>query len=184
MILIKKLALVSCVALLLMSCGSVGGNNSSEQGKQSEEEVIVQEENTQEEAGISFKNAKNETVNLDDLKGKVVFINFWATWCPPCIEEMPSIQFLYNKFKDNKDIEFLLVDVDNNMEGALKFMEKRNLDMPIFVPNSPIPSTFLDGAIPTTVILDKKGNIDVRLEGARDYASPNMSKALDSLLAE
>lgn len=184
MMLIKKLALASCFGLLLMSCGSVGSNNKYEQGKQGEEEVIVLEENTQEEAVVSFKNAKNETVNLSDLRGKVVFINFWATWCPPCIEEMPSIQILYNQFKDNKDIVFMMVDVDNNIGRAMKFMDKRNLNLPVYVPNSEISSEYLQGAIPTTVILDKQGNIDVRIEGGRDYSSPNMTKALYSLLGE
>jgi len=181
MMLLRKLALVSCFSLLLLSCGSVGSNNKYEQGK---EEVIVKEANTQEETGVSFKNIKNETVLLSELKGKVVFINFWATWCPPCVEEMPSIQTLYNQFKDNKNIVFIMVDVDNNLERAIKFMEKRNFDLPVYVPNSEIPSEYLQGAIPTTVILDKQGNIDVRLEGGRDYASPGMTKALHSLLDE
>lgn len=136
------------------------------------------------ESNISFKNEKGEVVSLDDLKGKVVFINFWATWCPPCIEEMPSIQTLYNKFRDNKDVAFVMVDVDNNITGASKFMKKHKLDMPLYVPNSEIPSTFLDGAIPTTAILDKRGSIDVRMEGGRDYSSPAMMEALQSLITE
>ncbi len=133
---------------------------------------------------ISFQAANKSIINTQDLIGKVVFINFWATWCPPCIAEMPSIQILYDKFKDNKDIVFLMVDVDSDLKGAEQFMNSRKFTLPIYIPNSNIPSSFLEGAIPTTVILDKRGNIDVLLEGGRDYTAPQMTQALESLLSE
>lgn len=164
----------------LVNCGQA--ENKAKTTPTKEEVPVVHVEPTK--SVISFKKETGEVVSLDDLKGKAVFINFWATWCPPCIEEMPSIQTLYNKFKDNKDIVFLLVDVDNNIDGASKFMKKRKLNMPLYVPNSEIPSSFLAGAIPTTVILDKRGNIDVRLEGGRDYSAPAIAEALQSLIDE
>lgn len=133
---------------------------------------------------ISFKAPDKSIINTQDLIGKVVFINFWATWCPPCIAEMPSIQILYDKFKDNKDIVFLIVDVDADLIGAERFMKSRKFTLPLYIPNSNIPSSFLKGAIPTTVILDKRGNIDVRLEGGRDYTAPQITQALQSLLSE
>ena len=133
---------------------------------------------------ISFQAANKSIINTQDLIGKVVFINFWATWCPPCIAEMPSIQILYDKFKDNKDIVFLMVDVDSDLKGAEQFMNSRKFTLPIYIQNSNIPSSFLEGAIPTTVILDKRGNIDVLLEGGRDYTAPQMTQALESLLSE
>lgn len=167
-------------SLVLFSCGQAESRAKTSTSK----EKVIETNIKPSEYVISFKNEKGEVVSLDELKGKAVFINFWATWCPPCIEEMPSIQTLYNKFKDNKDIVFLLVDVDNNIESASKFMEKRELDMPLYVPNSEIPSSYLAGAIPTTVILDKKGNIDVRLEGGRDYSTPAIAEALQSLIDE
>lgn len=133
---------------------------------------------------ISFQAVDKSKINTKDLIGKVVFINFWATWCPPCIAEMPSIQALYNKFKDNKDIVFLMVDVDADLKGADRFMRKNKYELPVYIPNSNIPTSFLEGSIPTTVILDKRGNIDVRLEGGRDYNAPQITQALESLLAE
>ncbi|WP_149912925.1 MULTISPECIES: TlpA family protein disulfide reductase [Sphingobacterium] len=176
-----KLGLVAVLSsFVFVYCGQA--ENRAKTTTTKEEVSAANVEPTQ--SVISFKNEKGEVVTLDDLKGKAIFINFWATWCPPCIEEMPSIQTLYNKFKDNKDIVFLLVDVDNNIKSASKFMNKRKLDMPLYVPNSEIPSSFLAGAIPTTVILDKKGNIDVRLEGGRDYSTPAIAEALQSLMDE
>lgn len=131
---------------------------------------------------VQFIDSQGKTVSLSDLKGKVVFLNFWATWCPPCIAEMPSINKLKQSFKDQDDIVFLLVDVDNNLKKSTEFMRKKNYDLPVYVPAGAIPSAYLEGAIPTTVILDKKGEIIARIEGGRDYSSPGMLKALNQLI--
>jgi len=183
----KIFGLAVLLALGFYSCHSSATN--SQQAISSSDTTVIATDVSSDGSGakgfdVSFQGVDKRTINTKDLIGKVVFINFWATWCPPCIEEMPSIQALYNKFKDNKDIVFLLVDVDADLKGAERFMRKNNLDMPLFIPNSNLPSSFLQGAIPTTVILDKRGNIDVRLEGGRDYRAPQMIKAIESLLAE
>lgn len=128
---------------------------------------------------------ENENVfSTESLRGKVVFINFWATWCPPCIKEMPSIYNLKKSFDGNDDIVFLLIDVDGKMEKSKAFMEKNNFDLPVSIPNGNIPPTLLGNAIPTTVILDKKGDIAWRLEGGYDYDNPEIKKALDELVAQ
>lgn len=131
---------------------------------------------------ISFKGEDGNTVTLSSLKGKVVFINFWATWCPPCIHEMPSINELRQSFKGDENIVFLMVDVDNKMEKSSAFMKQNNYDLPVYAPAGNIPSDYLGGAIPTTVILDKRGNMIARLEGGRDYADPEIVKALNELV--
>lgn len=172
------------IAFISFSACRSAANNSQEKVDSSSATDSKIEEGTSSAYDISFLGVNDEKVNTNELLGKVVFINFWATWCPPCIEEMPSIQYLYNKFRDNSDIVFLLVDVDGDIKGAQKFMKKRDLDMPLFIPNSNIPKSFLQGAIPTTVILDKRGAIDVRLEGGRDYRAPQITQALESLLGE
>ncbi|MCU7375709.1 TlpA disulfide reductase family protein [Paucibacter sp. O1-1] len=92
------------------------------------------------------------------LKGKVVFINFWATWiCAPCVAEMPSINALQDRFGDNDDIVFLMVDVDGNDEKSAKFMKEHQFDLNVFKAASAIAPVFMQGTIPTTVILDRKG---------------------------
>ena len=133
-------------------------------------------------SGIRFKNEEGKTVSLNALKGKVVFINFWATWCPPCIHEMPSIDELKKKFKGNDDIVFLMVDVDNKLEESAAFMRENDYDLPVYVPAGNIPSDYLGGAIPTTVILDKRGDMIARIEGGRDYTDPEIIKALNELV--
>lgn len=131
---------------------------------------------------VSFKDGTGKILAIDELKGKVLFINFWATWCPPCKAEMPSIQVLYDKFKNNDKVVFMLVEVDNNIEGANEYLKKESLSLPIVYPNSNIPKEWLSGAIPTTVILDKQGNLAGREEGMRDYSAKSIEDYIQNLI--
>jgi len=145
------------------------------------EEVAVA---TPQSDDLTFVGENGEPVTLSSLKGKVVFINFWATWCPPCIQEMPSIDQLKSKFKGNENIVFLMVDVDNEIEKSSAFMKDNKYNLPVFVTTDDIPPAYLGNAIPTTVLLDKEGKIASRMEGSRDYDSPEMVKALNDLIAK
>lgn len=128
-----------------------------------------------------FLDSSGTKVSLSSLQGKVVFVNFWATWCPPCIKEMPSIETLKNKMK-GKDVVFLLVDVDGNYDKAKAFMEKRKLDLPIYIPATSITNTYLGSSIPTTIIFDKKGNMIQRIVGGVDFASEEVEKFMEQVL--
>ncbi|MDQ6476851.1 TlpA disulfide reductase family protein [Dyadobacter sp. LHD-138] len=130
---------------------------------------------------ILFKDGEGKTVDLASLKGKVVFINFWATWCPPCIAEMPSINALHDKFKDNEHVVFLMMDVDNNYEKSDKFMKQHQYGLKVVNPAGDIPPVFTQGAIPTTVILDKRGQMVFRQEGAADYNSSELVDMITQL---
>lgn len=123
---------------------------------------------------VSFRDGNGKVVDLISLKGKVVFINFWATWCPPCIAEMPSINALYSKFKDNENVAFLMVDVDGNYQKSDNFMKKNHFTLQVLSPASEIPPVFMQGAVPTTVILNKEGKMVYQQEGAADYNSTEM----------
>src|SRR5690625_250550 len=117
-----------------------------------------------------IKHGEENPVRTDELKGKVVFINCWATWCPPCRAEMPSIQKLYDKMDGNDNIEFIMVEIEGERKKSLKFMEDEKLDLPIYYPYERIPGQWLGGAVPTTIILDKEGNVAARHEGMADYS--------------
>lgn len=113
-----------------------------------------------------------QPVNTADLEGKVVFINFWATWCGPCVAEMPSIQKLHDQFKDSDDVLFMLVELQGDMDAAQSFMDQHELSMPVYVPDSDIPSEWMSGAIPSTVVLDKEGNRAFSHRGMANYSDP------------
>lgn len=131
---------------------------------------------------IYFKDGNGNSFSLSSLKGKVVFINFWATWCPPCRAELRSINNLYEKFKNNDKIIFLMVDVDGKYKSSAKFMRKHHFDLPVYIAEGEIPPMYLGDAIPTTVILNKEGTIVIRHTGAADYNTRAVEKGLMQLI--
>lgn len=130
---------------------------------------------------VSFKDVTGRNIKLSELKGKVVFLNFWATWCPPCIAEMPSINKLRAKYKNNEKVVFLLVDVDSKIDASTAFMKKRKFDLPVYLPASEIPQEYFSGSMPTTVILDPTGAIAFHHVGGADYENPEVSAFIDKL---
>lgn len=129
-----------------------------------------------------FQGSEGQTFNLSSLKGKVIFINFWATWCPPCRAELPSINKLYKNFKNNNRIKFLMVDVDGKYKSSVKFMERHHWDLPVYTVEGDIPPVYLNGAIPATVILDKNGTMVVNHVGAANYDTRDIEKGLEQLI--
>lgn len=132
---------------------------------------------------VKLINNHGEVVTLADFKGKVVFINFWATWCPPCIAEMPSIQILHDKFKDDNDVVILTVEIESKKDKANQFMKRKKLTLPVYYPNSNLPIVLFDGTLPTTVILDKEGNIAHKTLGMADYSGNDIVDFLKEIKA-
>lgn len=123
------------------------------------------------------KNGK--VVLLEEFKGKIIFINFWATWCPPCIAEMPSMQKLYDGYQNQ--IVFLFVTTDS-FEKANSFAAKENLNLPIFKSVSSPPLELESSTIPATYLIDQQGNVVVAKTGAADWNSDSFREKLDELL--
>lgn len=117
--------------------------------------------------------------NFKDANGKVVFINLWATWCPPCIAEFKGIQDLYNDYKD--DVVFLLVS-DESPTTVKRFLSKKGYDLQTFRPLTNYPEDFNARSIPRTYIIDKEGYIVVNKKGAADWNSNTIRRQLDILL--
>jgi thiol-disulfide isomerase/thioredoxin len=103
-------------------------------------------------------------VNLSELSGKALVLNFWATWCAPCVAEMPNLQRLRDKTSD-LDVQFACVTREP-VELVRKFVEKRGIDLPVYVLGTEPPECFKSRAIPATFVLDKKGMIVMRHFGA------------------
>lgn len=152
-------------------------------GGNSNDAVTLFAANSEKEA-IRFKNPQGEVIELADHRGKVVFLNFWATWCPPCIAEMPSIQKLYDRFSDNEDVVFLLVDVDNHRTKSENFMQKRRFTLPVYTPAGPVPDSYMDGAIPTSLVLNKNGQVVFKHEGMGDYSNKEFHAFITQLINE
>ena len=121
-------------------------------------------------SGIVFKDAEGNRTDLGDLKGKVIFLNFWATWCPPCQAEMPSVNKLYEQYKNDKNVVFLFVDADGDFAKSKKFLERKKYNLPVYAIGGDIPKEIFEGSLPTTVVFDKMGRISYKGEGAANYA--------------
>ena len=130
---------------------------------------------------VTFISLGGETLDLASLKGKVVFINFWATWCPPCVAEMPSVNSLFSKMKNNDNVVFIMVDVDNKLKKSEAFMKRNKYDLPVYGPAAYLPEELFTGSLPTTVIINKKGEIVFKHEGMADYDSGEIQKFLNDL---
>lgn len=110
-------------------------------------------------------------VRLGDFKGKVLFVNVWASWCPPCVAEMPTIETLYNNVSKNKNIKFLLISLDEKQKDARDFMEDKNFPMPYYFPASGMPRVFQSSYIPSTYVVSKEGQVVYNHGGIADYSS-------------
>lgn len=130
---------------------------------------------------LRFKDRHGKVVTLNDLKGKVVFLNFWATWCPPCLAEMPSINKLYEQYKNNKDVIFVMVDADSNLEKSQGYMNARKYDMMVYQMVSSVPEQIFAGSLPTTVVFDKQGRVSFKHEGAANYNSKKFVEFMEKL---
>ena len=133
---------------------------------------------------LSFKNSAGDSVTLKQFKGKVVLINLWATWCAPCLAEMPSLDRLYKHFQGNSRIVFLAVDMDGNLRSSAKFLRKRNYTLPLYQLNSNLPRDLSTTGIPTTIILDKTGKLVHKHIGGMNFDSQKFKKALQQLSEE
>ena len=123
-----------------------------------------------------------KSANISELKGKVVFINFWASWCPPCRAEMPSIAALYQKLQTDERFVFLLMNEDEDPQKAMDYLEKNHFDLPIYKRAGEVPNAIFSGTLPTTIVINKEGKIVLKKEGMAGYDSDSFIKQLNDLL--
>lgn len=112
--------------------------------------------------GMDFKlkDLNGKEVSLSDYKGKKVFLNFWATWCPPCKAEMPEMEKLYQETKDS-DLVILAVNLDEDKDTVQKFMSSNKYNFPVLLDiDNIVASKYEVISIPTSFFIDKEGNID------------------------
>jgi peroxiredoxin len=132
---------------------------------------------------FSLPDASGNQVKLADYRGKIVFLNFWATWCPTCRGEMASLDSLYREFKDRRDVEFLAVSVDE--EGWSKispFIKTISFEVPVLADtDSHVSSAYQVTAIPTTFIIGRDGRIVWNCAGALDWTDATLKSAIEKL---
>lgn len=133
-------------------------------------------------AEFDFTTAAGTRATIASLKGKVVFINFWASWCPPCRAEMPSLNNLYKKLQNDDRFIFLFLNEDENKSNALHYLKKNNFALPLYSRSGAIPAEIFSGTLPTTIVLNKEGTVVLRHEGMANYNTDAFIKQLNELL--
>lgn len=126
------------------------------------------------------------TFEFEEARGKVVFINFWASWCAPCIAEMPNIQELYEDYKGNDEIMFVMIGLDREPETSHAFIERKGYTFPVYTPdyNDGIPAVYEAPSIPTTYVISRKGKIIMKKVGMANYDTDKFHKFLDKQIAK
>lgn len=128
----------------------------------------------------------NKEIKLSDYLGKVVLIDFWASWCPPCREEMPELIKFYKAHNDQK-FELLAVNIDKDKVNMQKFLDNLAIKpgFPIITDNEQqIPPLYNIEAMPTTIFIDKKGKIRFRHDGFKQSYINDFTNELTQLLKE
>ncbi len=119
---------------------------------------------------FGLPNLRGDHVKLSDYRGKVVFLNIWATWCPPCREEMPSMESLYQRLK-GRDFEILAVSIDRDGEKVVRpFAAKYGLTFPVLLdPDSKTYRLYGLTGVPESFIVDKNGSVIHKIIGPQDW---------------
>jgi thiol-disulfide isomerase/thioredoxin len=132
-------------------------------------------------SGLQMVNLQGQPISLESLKGKVIFLNIWATWCAPCLKEMPDIQRLYEKVKSDK-IAFVMLSVDEaGIEKVKKFINRKGYTFPVYLATTALPQEFDAGVLPTTFIISPAGKVVKTQEGMAEYDTPAFRKYLEGL---
>ncbi|KAB1067318.1 TlpA family protein disulfide reductase [Tamlana haliotis] len=128
-----------------------------------------------------LKSTSGGLVNLENYKGQVILVNFWATWCPPCIAEMPSMQALYKDYKDK--VTFVFVSNESPAD-VQKFLNEKGYTFESYRPTTASPEVFDVTSIPRTFLIDKSGHVIIDKTGAANWSSKEVRKTLDEILGE
>ena len=134
---------------------------------------------------FTIKDLDGNKFSFDQYKGKVVFINLWATWCGPCRAEMKSIQKLYDKV-DHEQVQFVMLSIDKDVyrDKVISYVKDKRFTFPVYMPSGYLTSQLNVPSIPTTLVLSKDGKIVAKEVGMRDYDTSKFKKFLDQLVTE
>jgi peroxiredoxin len=130
---------------------------------------------------FALKDQQGRPVKLSDHRGKVVFLNLWGTWCVPCVEEMPTMETLYHKFK-NRKFEMMAVSIDNDWETVNQFYKEHNLTLPTYLdPGHQIANLYKVFKFPETFLIDENGYV-VKHTWVENWAAPRAIATIEDLV--
>ena len=173
------------IGVLVLVVFLTGCDNSSQQKSSTSGMTAVKKKGLINNVAPDFTltDMQGQQVSLSQYRGKVVILNFWATWCPPCREEMPSMEALHQKYK-NKGLVMLAVNVDENGASAVKkFLQKTPYSFPILIDTKNVAQqSYGVFRFPESFIIDRNGVVVEKIIGGRDWMSDGAFKLIEFLL--
>lgn len=134
---------------------------------------------------VALIDERENKLNLSDLKGSVVFVNFWASWCPPCIEEMPSIEALFRNLSGKPTFKMITILYRDDVDRITKSAKEQGYTLPIYRdPDGSAAIRFGITGVPETFIIDKKGILRDKVIGPYTWDSPAVTDTLLKLINE
>lgn len=133
---------------------------------------------------FELRDLRGRDVRLSSYRGKVVVLNFWATWCAPCRVEAPSLQRLYAA-RGGEDLEMLAVSLDNKRDLVERFVSQYQLRFPVLLdPDRTAARAYAVNSLPVTLLIDREGRVAARIDGAHEWDDDEWQKVISGLLAE
>ena len=134
--------------------------------------------------GLAFSLASGQTLEMGALKGKVVLVNFWATWCPPCRREMPSMDRL-DKMETGRPFTIVAVNVKEEDDLVERFLDEMPLGFPVALdPEGKLAAAWKAFVYPTSYLVDKAGRIRFSLNGTLEWDEPEVVDLIERLMLE
>jgi peroxiredoxin len=136
---------------------------------------------TEKAADFSLKDLRGATVSFSSMRGKVVLMNFWATWCPPCVSEMPSLNKLYQELRAH-GFEVVAVSLDRSAEDVREYVGKKDFAFLVLMDEgNKVSRRYKVFSTPTTFLIDRKGNIVERFYGEYDWQDRDIKAKIEKL---
>ena len=173
----KKIIFIICTFLLIAMGPSLQGNTADGISPLNSDKII-----NSKAPDFTLKDLNGKTVSLSAFKGKVVLLNFWATWCPPCRAEMPALNKLSNALKP-RGLEVIAVSTDRSINDIKGFLENHRVDFPIlFDTDRSAAKQYRVFSMPTTFLIDRNGMIVEKFYGEYDWTEPETKGKIEKLL--
>ena len=175
-----RLVMVGVMAMLLVTLAGIGGAAAPDSLPVAERNVVKLGEPA---PNFRLRDLNGQMVSLSDLRGKVVLLNFWATWCGPCRVEMPAMEELYRTFSRN-DFEILAVSTDaQGVSVTRPFQQENHLTFPILHDaDYRVGLTYGARSLPMTFMVDRQGIVRHQIFGARDWAAAEAHQLVQMLM--
>jgi thiol-disulfide isomerase/thioredoxin len=127
---------------------------------------------------------QGKVVDLAAQKGRLIVVHFWATWCPPCVEEIPALSRFWEKYRNRKDLTLYTISVDKDWKTIDDFSRKNPNDLPMYRdPNSATAQRFGTALFPETYIVNPAGRVIYRVQGGIEWTNEDVQQRINQLLA-